>query len=68
MGLEEIAAQVPALAVLVGLVIGFLKYLAIREKAQAQLQRDWMEVIRDNSRVLGEVHSTLKQLNGKHKE
>lgn len=68
MGLEGIATQVPALAVLAFVVVVFVKFLGKREDSLAQFQRAGLEVIRENSRVLGEVHSTLKRLNGKPEE
>ena len=68
MGFVDIATQVPALAVLAFVVVVFVKYLAKREESLAQFRHEELEVIRENSKVLGEVHSTLKRLNGHTKE
>ena len=68
MGFEDIATQVPALAVLAFVVVVFVKYLAKREDALVQFRHEELDVIRENSKVLGEVNSTLKRVNGKTKE
>lgn len=61
----DLASQVPGLVVLAFIVIKFLHHLSKRaEKEDAAYSRT-LDVIRENSKVLGEVHCALKNLNGK---
>lgn len=71
--LEMAVGQVPALVVLVWLVHYFLRNLKERDhflrdigEGCHEVQRDAIETIKENTRVLGEMHTYLKHLNGKN--
>lgn len=55
----EAAKQVPALAVLVGLVLVFLKHLQTEGAANREVMRELGEVVRENSGVVTELRLEL---------
>ena len=66
--IQEFVKQVPALAVLAFIVVKFIRYLCDREKREDALHRDTIEVIKENSEVLGGVKTLLNRANGKRPE
>jgi len=68
----QLAAQAPSLGILVVVVIIFLRHLnkrdemlnGISEKCH-EVQRDAINTIKENSRVLGEISVVLRKLNGR---
>ncbi len=68
----QLATQVPSLGVLVVVVVIFLRHLNKRDELLGdisekchEVQRDAINTIKENSRVLGEMSVILRRLNGK---
>jgi len=71
--LKDAAKEVPNLVILMVIVVYFLKHLTNRDKRSSMMteechkvQRETHVVIKENSKMLGEVSIGLQKLNGKH--
>lgn len=64
---SPLAEKVPALALMVFMMLAFLRYISKRDTAAQALHRESNTIISENTRVLGGVGEIIKKTNG-HKE